>query len=201
MTTLYVAEDQEMLKTALVTILNLENEFTVIGSSTDGLISLAEIKQLKPDIAILDIEMPGLTGLEIAAQLKKIIPTTKCIILTTFALEHYFQDAVATEVSAYLLKDSPSDFLIQTIHSVLKGATIYSPELVKTVLRAEKNPLSHREMEILTLIQQGFSTQDISKTLFLSEGTIRNYISAILSKTGSRSRIEAINVASQHHWI
>ncbi|WEG72710.1 response regulator transcription factor [Vagococcus intermedius] len=201
MTTLYIAEDQEMLKTALVTILNLEDDFTVIGSSTNGKTALSDIRKLQPDVAILDIEMPKLTGLEVAAQLKEALPATKCVILTTFSLENYFQQAVTADVSAYLLKDSPSDFLIQTIRSVLNGATIYSPELVKNVLRAEKNPLSKRELEILAHIQHGLSTQEIAKTVFLSEGTVRNYISAILSKTGTRSRIEAINVATQHHWL
>lgn len=201
MTTLYIAEDQEMLKTALVTILNLEDDFTVIGSSTDGKTALSDIRKLQPDVAILDIEMPKLTGLEVAVQLNKTLLATKCVILTTFSLENYFQQAVTADVSAYLLKDSPSDFLIQAIRSVLNGATIYSPELVKNVLRAEKNPLSKRELEILAHIQRGLSTQEIAKTVFLSEGTVRNYISAILSKTGTRSRIEAINVATQHHWL
>ncbi|MHC5247155.1 response regulator [Enterococcus sp. LJL90] len=201
MTTIYLAEDQEMLNTALKTILNLEDNFEVIGSSLTGAAALQEILQLAPDVAILDIEMPDMTGLEIAAQLRILKRPIKIVILTTFAKESYFQQALSSEVNAYLLKDSPSEVLIQSVNRVLAGDTIFSPELVRSVLKAEKNPLTKREMEILQIIQTGANTTQIAQQVFLSEGTVRNYISSILSKTATKSRIEAINVAMANGWL
>ncbi|MGX7328950.1 response regulator transcription factor [Enterococcus bulliens] len=201
MTTLFLAEDQKMLNTTLTTILDLEEDFTVIGNATDGKTALDKILTLQPDVAILDIEMPEQTGLEIAKAIRLANLPIKIIILTTFARENYFQDAIAANVNAYLLKDSPSDLLISSIRQVLEGNTIFSPELVKSVLRAEKNPLTKREMSVLEVIQTGASTAQMAKILFLTEGTLRNYISSILSKTGTHSRIEAINIAKKNGWL
>ena len=201
MKTIYLAEDQEMLNSALTTILNLEDTFEVIGSALDGETALTEILACKPDVAILDIEMPKMTGLEISKQLRLLQVETKLIILTTFARETYFQQALESQVNGYLLKDSPSDELIESIYRILRGETIFSPELVRSVLSAEKNPLTNREMDILFSIHSGASTAEIAKKVFLSEGTVRNYISSILSKTGTRTRIEAINLAKKNGWI
>lgn len=201
MTTLFLAEDQKMLNTTLTTILDLEDDFTVIGNATDGNTALDKILKLQPDVAILDIEMPEQTGLEIAKAIRLANLPIKIIILTTFARENYFQDAIDANVNAYLLKDSPSDLLISSIRQVLEGSTIFSPELVKSVLRAEKNPLTKREMSVLEVIQTGASTSQMAEILFLTEGTLRNYISSILSKTGTHSRIEAINIAKKNGWL
>lgn len=201
MTTVYLAEDQEMLNTALSTLLNLEDNIEVIGTATNGKSALKEIIQLQPDIAILDIEMPKMSGLEIASQLRIIKQNIKIIILTTFAQASYFEQAVYAKVNAYLLKDSPTDELIETIQEVLDGKTIFAPELVTNILTAEKNPLTNREIDILKQIDLGLSGQEIAKKVFLSDGTVRNYISSILSKTGTRSRIEALNIAKKNKWI
>lgn len=201
MTTVYLAEDQEMLNTALSTLLNLEDNIEVIGTSTNGRSALKEIIQLQPDIAILDIEMPKMSGLKIASQLRIIKQNIKIIILTTFAQASYFEQAVSAKVNAYLLKDSPTDELIETIQEVLDGKTIFAPELVTNILTAEKNPLTNREIDILKQIDLGLSGQEIAKKVFLSDGTVRNYISSILSKTGTRSRIEALNIAKKNKWI
>lgn len=198
---IYLAEDQEMLNTALATLLNLEDDIEVVGTSTNGLDAVKEISQLKPDLAILDIEMPNLSGLEVSDLLRKSKQPIKIIILTTFAQKSYFEQAVKYRVNAYLLKDNPTDELIKTIHEVLDGQTIFSPELVKTVISAEENPMTDREMDILREIKTGASSKEIAQRVFLSEGTVRNYISSILSKTATTSRIEALNVATQHKWI
>ncbi|EMF0088623.1 response regulator transcription factor [Enterococcus hirae] len=198
---LYLAEDQQLLNTALTMILNLETDFEVIGSATDGDTALSDIIKLKPNIVLLDIEMPKLTGLEIAKQLRLLKQDVKIMVLTTFAQEHYFQQALQNNVNGYMLKDSPSEELIRSIRSIMAGDTIFSPELVIQSFITKKNPLTPRELEILTLLKTGISTQQIAQTLFLSEGTVRNYISAILSKTASRSRIEAINFAIKQGWI
>ena len=201
MTTLYLADDQAMLLSALAALLDLEDDFEVLGTATDGATALAEIQLKKPEVAILDIEMPGLTGLQVAEKLRETNSPSKIIILTTFAQEAYFQQAVRAQVNGYLLKDSKSDFLVRTIHDVLEGQTVFAPELVRTVLRAEQNPLTEREMEVLRAMQTGSSTAEIAQTVYLSPGTVRNYISSILSKTGSHNRIEAINVAKTNKWL
>lgn len=201
MTSIYLAEDQEMLNTALSMLLSLESDIDVIGSATDGLTAFNEIVELKPDIAILDIEMPKLTGLEVAKQLRLLKLPINIIILTTFAQEDYFEQAVKYDVNAYLLKDNPTNELIDTIHQVLAGKTIFSPELVRTVISAEKNPLTKREIDVLKEISTGASSKEIAQKIFLSEGTVRNYISSILSKTGTKSRIEALNIAHENKWI
>lgn len=201
MTTIYIAEDQEMLNSALSAILDLEGDFQITGSATDGQTAVQQIIALKPDVAILDIEMPQMTGLEIAKQLRDIEQNIKLIILTTFARKEYFEAAVSNNVNAYLLKDSPTDRLVETIHQVLKGETIFDPALVSTILSAAKNPLTNQELKILKEFSQGKSTQEIADAVFLSYGTVRNYISSILSKTGTHSRIEALNIAKKNNWI
>ncbi|MGY3766669.1 response regulator [Vagococcus vulneris] len=201
MTKLYIAEDQEMLNTALTTILNLEDDLEVVGNAYEGRTALTEINKLKPDIAILDVEMPELTGLEIAEQLFQKDVATKVIILTTFAQKNYFEQAVKAQVNGYLLKDSPTDDLVSAIHDILAGKTIFAPELVTTVMQSVNNPLTKREIDVLIELNQGCSTADVSRKLFLSEGTIRNYISSILSKTGTKNRIEAINTAKSNQWF
>lgn len=197
---LYLAEDQQLLNTALTMILNLETDFEVIGSATDGDTALSDIIKLKPNIVLLDIEMPKLTGLEIAKQLRLLKQDVKIMVLTTFAQEHYFQQALQNNVNGYMLKDSPSEELIRSIRSSWRVIRFFHLNWLfnHSLL---KNPLTPRELEILTLLKTGISTQQIAQTLFLSEGTVRNYISAILSKTASRSRIEAINFAIKQGWI
>lgn len=201
MITLYLAEDQSMLNTALSQLLNLEDNLEVLGSATNGKHALAEIQRLQPDVAILDIEMPMMSGLEVAEVLHDKQLATKVIILTTFAQKTYFEKAVEVEVAGYLLKDSPSDDLIETINKVMMGRTVYDPELVVTALSSNKNPLSKREMSVLKAATSGNATKVMAQKLFLSEGTVRNYLSAIFSKLGVHNRLEAIEVAKKNKWI
>ncbi|KAF5440091.1 response regulator transcription factor [Pediococcus pentosaceus] len=201
MITLYLAEDQSMLNTALSQLLNLEDNLEVLGSATNGKHALAEIQRLQPNVAILDIEMPMMSGLEVAEVLHDKQLATKVIILTTFAQKTYFEKAVEVEVAGYLLKDSPSDDLIETINKVMMGRTVYDPELVVTALSSNKNPLSEREMSVLKAAVSGDATKVMAQKLFLSEGTVRNYLSAIFSKLGVHNRLEAIEVAKKNKWI
>lgn len=201
MITLYLAEDQSMLNTALSQLLNLEDNLEVLGSATNGKHALAEIQRLQPDVAILDIEMPMMSGLKVAEVLHDKQLATKVIILTTFAQKTYFEKAVEVEVAGYLLKDSPSDDLIETINKVMMGRTVYDPELVVTALSSNKNPLSKREMSVLKAAASGDATKVMAQKLFLSEGTVRNYLSAIFSKLGVHNRLEAIEVAKKNKWI
>ena len=201
MITLYLAEDQSMLNTALSQLLNLEDNLEVLGSATNGKHALAEIQRLQLDVVILDIEMPMMSGLEVAEVLHDKQFATKVIILTTFAQKTYFEKAVEVEVDGYLLKDSPSDDLIETINKVMMGRTVYDPELVVTALSSNKNPLSEREMSVLKAAVSGDATKVMAQKLFLSEGTVRNYLSAIFSKLEVHNRLEAIEVAKKNKWI
>ncbi|GAA0372459.1 response regulator transcription factor [Alkalibacterium iburiense] len=195
----YIAEDQKMLNSALTSLLQLEESLEVVGTALDGEEALKGILEYQPDVAILDIEMPKMTGLDVAEAIHS--TDTKVIILTTFARQSYFETAVKHQVQGYLLKDSPTDKLTETIYAVMNGETIYDPALVRHVLRKEKNPLTEREIEVLQCLSEGIPTQAIAEKVFLSQGTVRNYISSILSKTGARSRIEAVNVARKHQWM
>lgn len=145
--------------------------------------------------------MPKTTSLEVAKELRLIDQNIKIIILTTFARKSYFESAVESKVDAYLLKDSPTDKLIETIQKILDGQTIYDSNLVSTILSAAKNPLTAQELKVMSEFAKGKSTQEIADSIYLSNGTVRNYISSILSKTGTRSRIEALNVAKKNNWI
>lgn len=198
---IFLAEDQSMLNTALTTILDLEDDLEVVGNAKDGQSALEQIRDLKPDIAILDIEMPYLTGLEIAKKLQEEHTAIKIIILTTFAQDNYFEQAVSAHVGGYLLKDSPSSYLIQTIHDVMHGETIYDSELVSELMLKKKSPFTSREVDILQAIQLGLSTKEIAGKLYLSEGTVRNYISTILDKTNAKNRIDALRIAKQNKWL
>ena len=201
MITIYLAEDQSMLNSALTQLLELEDELHVVGSAGDGQTAWQELQQLQPQVAILDIEMPGLSGLDVADRIQESDLSTKVIILTTFAQKAYFERAVKAQVAGYLLKDSPSDDLIAAIRQVMAGQTIYAPELVVNMLSADQNPLTERELAVLNAADQGLPTKTIATELYLSAGTVRNYLSAIFSKLGVHNRLEAIRVAKQNKWL
>ncbi|MDO4903909.1 MAG: response regulator transcription factor [Limosilactobacillus sp.] len=201
MVKIYLAEDQKMLNSALAMLLDLEDDFEVVGTSLDGQDALNGILRTRPDVAILDIEMPKMTGLEIADALNQKGIDIKIVILTTFSRKNYFKEAMENHVNAYLLKDSPSDSLVDSIRAVLNGEVVIDPKLISDAFSDNKSPLTEREIEILQALKSDPSTKDLAKKFFLSEGTIRNYISNILSKTGTKSRLEALNMAERNGWI
>lgn len=201
MITLYLAEDQSMLNSALTQLPELEDDLHVVGSAVDGINAWQELQELQPDVAILDIEMPGITGLDVADRLASSQLATKVIVLTTFAQRRYFERAVKANVAGYLLKDSPSDDLIDAIRAVMTGRTIYAPELVTNMLSADNNPLTERELAVLVEAEKGLPTKTIAANLYLSAGTTRNYLSAIFSKLGVHNRLEAIRVAKANQWL
>ncbi|WP_234033000.1 response regulator transcription factor [Paenibacillus faecalis] len=189
-----------MLRGALALLLNFEEDIQVVGQAGNGSEALALITQLKPDVCLLDIEMPVMSGLEVAEELKQKDSPCKVIILTTFARPGYFERAVQAGVQGYLLKDEPSERLAEAIRRVMEGRREVSPELVFGTIR-EANPLTEREQDILRLIAAGNSSGEIASILHLSYGTIRNYISEILNKLEAKNRIEAIAKAEEKGWI
>lgn len=193
-----IAEDQRMLLGALGSLLSLEDDMEVVGKASNGEEAIALARQLQPDVCIMDIEMPGKTGLEAAEELKEL--DSKIMILTTFARSGYFQRALKAGVSAYLLKDSPSDELASSIRSVMSGRRVYAPELMDDVY-SEENPLTEREMEVLGLVANGKNTKEIAGQLSITTGTVRNYISTILDKLQVTNRIEAITHSKEKGWF
>jgi two-component system, NarL family, response regulator DesR len=193
-----IAEDQRMLLGALGSLLSLEDDMEVVGKASNGEEAVALAKELKPDICVMDIEMPGKTGLEAAEELKGL--GCKVIILTTFARSGYFQRALKAGVSGYLLKDSPSEELASSIRSVMGGRRVYAPELMDDVY-SEENPLTDREMEVLELVADGKNTKEIAGQLSITTGTVRNYISTILDKLQVTNRIEAITQSKEKGWF
>jgi two-component system, NarL family, response regulator DesR len=198
MITIVVAEDQRMLLGALGSLLNLEEDMEVVGKAGNGEEAITLVQRFKPDICIMDIEMPGKSGLEAAEELKGL--GCKVIILTTFARSGYFQRALKAGVSGYLLKDSPSEELASSIRSVMAGRRIYAAELMDDVY-SEGNPLTEREKEVLELVADGKNTKEIADQLSIKTGTVRNYISAILDKLEVKNRIEAIKQSKEKGWF
>lgn len=193
-----IAEDQGMLLGALGSILDLEEDMTVIGKAKNGQEAVALVNQHDPDICIMDIEMPVKSGLDAAEELKG--HPCKIIILTTFARPGYFERARKAEVGGYLLKDSPSEELADSIRVIMKGRRVYAPELVDMVFQNE-NPLTDREKQVIELIADGKNTKEIASELFITNGTVRNYVSIIFDKLGVSNRIEAISHFKEKGWF
>lgn len=193
-----LAEDQNLLRGALGALLDLEEDMAVVGQAENGAEALDLVAVESPDVCLMDIEMPVMTGLEAAERLKG--GSCKVIMLTTFARPGYFERAKQAQVSGYLLKDSSSETLAQSIRHIIGGRRIYSPELIDVAFEAA-NPLTPREMEIIQLLEAGRTTKAIAKELHLSNGTVRNYISIILDKLYVDNRIEAISKAREKGWL
>ncbi|MCC2930790.1 MULTISPECIES: two-component system response regulator YvfU [Bacillus] len=197
---LFIAEDQRMLLGALGSLLDLEEDMKVIGQALNGEEALKAILKLEPDVCIMDIEMPVYSGLEVAEELMKKGCKSKVIILTTFARPGYFERAVKAGVHGYLLKDGEIDDLADAIRKCVKGKRMFSPELTFNMIRDE-NPLTVREQQILRLAALGKTTKDITLELYLSQGTVRNYISEIIQKLNAKNRTEAASIAEEKGWI
>ena len=194
-----IAEDQGMLLGAMKSLLSLEEDMEVVGLAKNGEEAIEQVRSLKPDICIMDIEMPVKTGLDAAEALKD--EDCKVVILTTFARPGYFERARKAGVRGYLLKDSPIEELVNSIRTIMEGRRIYAPELVDFVYEDDsENPLTDRESQVLELVAEGKTTKEIAAELYLSAGTVRNYISTILDKLGVSNRIEAIQRFREKGW-
>lgn len=194
-----IAEDQGMLLGAMKSLLGMEDDMEVVGLAKNGEEAIEMVTELNPDICIMDIEMPIKTGLDAAEALRG--SECKIIILTTFARPGYFERARKAGVRGYLLKDSPIEELVNSIRIIMDGRRIYAPELVDFVYEDDsENPLTERESQVLELVAEGKTTKEIAAELYLSAGTVRNYISVILDKLGVGNRIEAIARFKEKGW-
>ncbi|KIL51188.1 response regulator transcription factor [Jeotgalibacillus campisalis] len=193
-----LAEDQGMLLGALGSLLDLEEDMKIVGKAKNGEEAIELVNQENPDVCIMDIEMPLKSGLDAAYVLKD--HPCKIIILTTFARSGYFERARSAGVSGYLLKDGPSDELAISIRTIMEGRRIYAPELVDMAF-TDANPLTEREKQVIELIAEGKNTKEIASELFITNGTVRNYISVILDKLEVSNRIEAISRFKEKGWF
>ncbi len=190
-----------MIREALAALLSFEGEFEVVAQVGCGDEVIDAAKHTHPDVAVLDIEMPGMDGLTAAAALKKHNPDTKIVILTTFGRPGFLRRAMESGVSAFLVKDSPADKLTQTIRRVLAGERVIDPDLAAAALAYGGSPLTPRERDVLEASADGGTIAEVAGQLYLSEGTVRNYLSACIQKTGARNRAEAHRIASEHGWL
>lgn len=197
---LLIAEDQSMLRDAMATLLSMQDSVESVLQAKNGKEAIDLISTNNIDVAILDVEMPEATGLEVLEYTRSNNIHCKVVIVTTFKRMGYFERAIKNNVDAYVLKDRSIDELMETINNVLAGHKEYSPELMKNIFNSH-NPLTNQEKIILIKIKEGLSNKEIANALFLSEGTIRNYISNILTKLNCKNRTEAVKKSTEEGWL
>jgi len=195
-----LAEDQAMLRGALVALLGMEEDIEVVGAAGDGESAWRELQRLTPDLLVTDIEMPGLTGLELAQRIQRQGLPVRVVIVTTFARAGFLRRALDAGVSGYLLKDAPAEQLAGALRQVARGGRVIDPQLAADAW-AEADPLSDRERRVLRLAGEGRSASEIAELLGLSHGTVRNYLSECIGKLGVGNRIEAYRLARQKGWL
>lgn len=197
---LLIAEDQSMLRDAMATLLSMQDSVESVLQAKNGKEAIDLISTNDIDLAILDVEMPEVTGLDVLEYIRSNNIHCKVVIVTTFKRMGYFERAIKNNVDAYVLKDRSIDELMKTINNVLAGHKEYSPELMENIFNSH-NPLTNQEKIILLKIKEGLSNKEIANELFLSEGTIRNYISNILTKLNCKNRTEAVKKSTEEGWL
>ncbi len=195
-----IAEDQAMVLGALAALLGIEDDIVVVAQARNGKAALDAVSQHHPDVLITDIEMPEMTGLEVAAELHRQASATRTIILTTFARSGYLRRALDAGALGYLLKDKPAKELADAVRRVHSGLRVIDPELV-TEAWGEPDPLTDRERQVVRLAGEGAAGAEIAQKLGLSEGTVRNYLSEAMSKLGAHNRVEAARIARAKGWL
>lgn len=195
-----LAEDQAMLRGALAALLGLESDLEVVGAAADGEAAWRDLQRLQPDLLVTDIEMPGLTGLELAQRIQRQQLPVKVVIVTTFARAGFLRRALDAGVCGYLLKDAPAEQLAEALRKVHRGGRAIDPQLALEAW-GEADPLNERERQALRLAGEGLSAGEIAQRLNLSQGTVRNYLSEAIGKLGVGNRIEAHRLARQKGWL
>lgn len=210
---LLICEDQTLMRQGLVTILGLEPGIEVVGQASNGQEAIDSVAALQPDVVLMDVQMPVMDGVEATRQIASRYPDTRVIILTTFDYEEYVFEGVKAGAMGYLLKDTPAPELVSTIRRVHAGERFIQPAVASKILfefaragrpegqSSEYEPLSEREIELIGRLAQGMSNREIADDLSLAEGTVKNYVSTILSKLHAANRVQAINLARRHNII
>ncbi|KWT59641.1 two-component system response regulator [Streptomyces albus subsp. albus] len=198
---LLLAEDQSMVREALAALLGLEPDLEVVAQAARGDEVVAAAREQPVDVALLDIEMPGISGLDAAALLRAEFPEMKVVILTTFGRPGYLRRAMECGADAFLVKDAPAAQLADAVRRVLRGERVIDPALAAAALADGANPLTDRECDVLRAAADGSTNAEIAAALQLSQGTVRNYLSTAIQKTGARNRAEAVRTAGDKGWL
>ena len=198
---LLLADDQELIRSALAIMLALEEDFEVVASVGRGDEVAAAAREHHPDVALLDIEMPGLDGLAATAALTAVTPGVRVLILTTFGRPGYLRRAMEAGALGFVVKDTPADQLADAVRRVARGERVVDPVLAAATLADGTSPLTGRERDVLVAARDGATVADMAGRLFLSEGTVRNYLSSSIAKTGTHTRAEAVRIAEQRGWL
>lgn len=196
-----LAEDQGMMRGALALLLGLEDDIEVVAQVGAGDRIVPEALAVRPDVALLDIELPGRGGLDAAAELRDALPSCRVLILTTFGRPGYLRRAMEAGAAGFLVKDGPVEQLADAVRRVLRGERVIDPVLAAAALSAGPNPLTPRERDVLGAAADGATIADIAARVFLSESTVRNYLSSAIGKTGTRNRMEAVRAARRQGWL
>jgi two-component system response regulator DesR len=196
-----LADDQAMVRGALATVLGLEPDIEVVAQVGSGDEVLAAARQDPPDVALVDVQMPGKDGLQAAAELHRAMPACRIIICTTFGRPGYLARAMAAGAVGFVVKDAPPEQLVDAVRRVHSGLRVVDPALAAESLANGVSPLSGREREVLIAAQDGSTVADVARVLRLSEGTVRNHLSSAIGKTGARTRAEAIRLAEEQGWL
>jgi two-component system response regulator DesR len=196
-----LAEDQSMVREALATLLGLEDDLDVVAQVARGDEVVAAAREHAVDVALLDIEMPGMGGLEAAAALRKALPRVKVVIVTTFGRPGYLRRAMESGADAFLVKDAPASQLAEAVRRVLRGERVIDPVLAAAALAEGADPLTPRERDVLRAAADGAANAEVARALHLSEGTVRNYLSTAIQKTAARNRADAVRIAREKGWL
>ncbi|MGW3655799.1 response regulator [Streptomyces sp. NPDC005151] len=198
---LLLAEDQCMVREALAALLGLEPDIEVVAQVARGDEILAAARENAVDVALLDIEMPGMTGIEAAGVLRRELPAVKVVVVTTFGRPGYLRRAMESGADAFLVKDAPASQLAEAVRKVLAGERVIDPTLAAAALADGASPLTERERDVLRTAADGSTNAEIATALHLSQGTVRNYLSTAIQKTAARNRAEAVRIASEKGWL
>jgi two-component system, NarL family, response regulator DesR len=196
-----LADDQHLVRGALAALLALQPDFDVVAEVADGAAAVAAAVAESPDVALLDIEMPGMDGIEATARIRQEAPGVRVLILTTFGRPGYLRRTMDAGARGFVVKDAPAGRLATAVRDVYHGRTVVDPELAVASLSSGPSPLTEREREVLRASADGASVAAVAARLVLSEGTVRNYLSSAIGKTGARNRVEAMKVARDHGWL
>ena len=196
-----LVEDQTMMRDAVASLLSLEDDIEVVGAVGRGDDAVTAAERLTPDVALVDIELPGLDGLSVAERLASSVPSCRVVIVTTFGRPGYVRRAMTANVGGFILKETPASDVASVVRRVHAGERIVDPSLAVEALREGDDPLTQRERDVLRAAREHATIAEIAGHLFLSEGTVRNYLSSVIQKLGARNRAEAIAVAEQKGWL
>ena len=198
---LLIADDQALVRGALGALLELEPDLTVVGMAADGAEAVRIAEELRPDVCLMDIQMPGMDGVEATRRIRQVSAGTRVLVVTTFARPGYLRSALDAGASGFIVKDTPAEELAEAVRRVRSGLRVLDPVLAADSLFDGANPLSDREREVLRLAADGRSAAAIASEVFLSAGTVRNHLSAAIGKTGAANRAQAVRIAQDKGWI